>query len=99
MNDKGIVMKLIYRTKTHKPNNYERFHNEYYQKGDIIEKYTISSTRVPGRLEKGETRRIDGEYLSASWHIRILYMPRCAQIFTIYSSSFTFFCNISPINV
>jgi len=55
MKNKGIVMKLIYKTKIHRPNKYERFHNEYYQKGDIIEKYTISSTRVPGRLEKGNT--------------------------------------------
>ncbi len=39
-------MELIYRTKIHRPNKYERFHNEYYQKGDIVEKYTISSTRV-----------------------------------------------------
>lgn len=69
-------MKLIYRTKIHKPNKYERFHNEYYQKGDIIEKYTISSTQVPGRLEKGETRRIDGEHLSASWHIQDPNLPQ-----------------------
>ena len=41
MKNKGIVMELIYRTKIHRPNKYERFHNEYYQKGDIIEKYTI----------------------------------------------------------
>ena len=41
-------MKLIYRTRIQKPNKYERFHNEYYKNGDIIEKYTLSSTRVPG---------------------------------------------------
>ena len=76
MKNNGIVMKLIYRTKIHRPNKYERFHNEYYQKGDIIEKYTISSTRVPGRLEKGETRRNDCKYLSASWHIQDLNMPQ-----------------------
>ena len=76
MKNKGIVMKLIYKTKIHRPNKYERFHNEYYQKGDIIEKYTISSTRVPGRLEKGETRRNDCKYLSASWHIQDPNMPQ-----------------------
>ena len=76
MKNKGIVMELIYRTKSYKPTKYERFYNEYYQKGDIIEKYTISSTRVPGRLEKGETRRMDGKYLSASWHIKDPNMPQ-----------------------
>jgi len=86
MKNKGIVMKLIYRTKTHKPNNYERFHNEYYQKGDIIEKYTISSTRVPGRLEKGETRRIDGEYLSESWHIQDPNMPQWLKQYIVNTS-------------
>jgi hypothetical protein len=86
MNGKGIVMKLIYRTKIHKPNKYERFHNEYYQKGDIIEKYTISSTRVPGRLEKGETRRIDGEHLSASWHIQDPNMPQWLKQYIVNTS-------------
>lgn len=79
-------MKLIYRTKTHKPNNYERFHNEYYQKGDIIEKYTISSTRVPGRLEKGETRRNDCKYLSASWHIKNPNMPQWLKQYIVNTS-------------
>ena len=69
-------MKLIYRTRIQKPNKYERFHNEYYQNGDIIEKYTLSSTRVPGRLEKGESRRRDVKYLSASWHIQDPNMPQ-----------------------
>ena len=86
MKNKGIIMKLIYRTKTHRPNNYERFHNEYYQKGDIIEKYTISSTRVRGRLEKGETRRIDGEYLSASWHIQDPNMPQWLKQYIVNTS-------------
>ena len=79
-------MKLIYRTKIHKPNKYERFHNEYYQNGDIIEKYTISSTRVPGRLEKGETRRSDGEYLSASWHIQDPNMPQWLKQYIVNAS-------------
>lgn len=86
MKNKGIAMKLIYRTKTHKPNKYERFYNEYYQKGDIIEKYTISSTRVPGRLEKGETRRIDGGYLSASWHIQDPNMPQWLKQYIVNTS-------------
>ena len=86
MKNKGIVMKLIYRTKIHRPNKYERFHNEYYQKGDIIEKYTISSTRVPGRLEKGETRRNDCKYLSASWHIQDPNMPQWLKQYIVNTS-------------
>ena len=79
-------MKLIYRTKIHRPNKYERFHNEYYQKGDIVEKYTISSTRVPGRLEKDETRRNDCKYLSASWHIQDPNMPQWLKQYIVNTS-------------
>jgi hypothetical protein len=86
MKNNGIVMKLIYRTKIHRPNKYERFHNEYYQKGDIIEKHTISSTRVPGRLEKGETRRNDCKYLSASWHIQDPNMPQWLKQYIVNTS-------------
>jgi hypothetical protein len=86
MKNNGIVMKLIYRTKIHRPNKYERFHNEYYQKGDIIEKHTISSTRVPGRLEKGETRRNDCKYLSASWHIQGPNMPQWLKQYIVNTS-------------
>lgn len=86
MKNKGIVMELIYRTKSYKPNKYERFHNEYYQKGDIIEKYTISSTRVPGHLEKGESRSNDCKYLSASWHIQDPNMPQWLKQYVFNTS-------------
>ena len=79
-------MKLIYRTRIQKPNKYERFHNEYYQNGDIIEKYTLSSTRVPGRLEKGESRRRDVKYLSASWHIQDPNMPQWLKHYIVNTS-------------
>jgi hypothetical protein len=53
---------------------------------DIIEKYTISSTQVPGHLEKGETRRIDGEYLSASWHIQDPNIPQWLKQYIVNTS-------------
>ena len=79
-------MKLIYRTRIQKPNKYERFHNEYYKNGDIIEKYTLSSTRVPGRLEKGESRRRDVKYLSASWHIQDPNIPQWLKHYIVNTS-------------
>ncbi len=50
--NKGIVMELIYRTKIHRPNKYERFHNEYYQKGDIVENILFLAHEYQDRLER-----------------------------------------------
>ena len=47
---------------------------------------TISSTRVPGRLEKDETRRNDCKYLSASWHIQDPNMTQWLKQYIVKTS-------------
>ena len=69
-------MRTIYLTNTHKPTKYKRIQNEYIQNGDFIEKYVISSTRTPGRLEIDESRWKTGRSLSKLWNI---YDPELPQ--------------------
>lgn len=62
-------MRLLYKTERRKSTKYESFQNEYYQNGNIVERYTTTWTKIPGRLERDETRTKEIRSLSGSWEI------------------------------
>lgn len=79
-------MRLLYKTERRKSTKYESFQNEYYQNGNIVERYTTTWTKIPGRLERDETRTKEIRSLSGSWEIDDPRLPQWLKKYIVVDS-------------
>ncbi|HFI0122032.1 TPA: hypothetical protein ACGOTU_000779 [Streptococcus suis] len=79
-------MRLLYKTERRKSTKYESFQNEYYQNGSIVERYTTTWIKIPGRFERDETRTKERRSLSGSWEIDDPRLPQWLKKYIVVNS-------------
>lgn len=84
--DERETVKLLYKTDRRKSTKYESFQNEYYQNGNKVERYTTTWTKIPGRLERDETRTKEIRSLSGFWEIDDPRLPQWLKRYIVVDS-------------